>query len=57
MADLTLYDFAFRIGISAALGMFIGWSGVGPQGGGHKDLRPLLPDGMVSTSYSRPTSP
>jgi uncharacterized membrane protein (DUF4010 family) len=24
MADLTLYDFAFRIGISAALGMFIG---------------------------------
>jgi len=24
MADLTLYDFAFRIGLSTALGMFIG---------------------------------
>lgn len=55
MADLTLYDFAFRIGISAALGMFIGlereWA---HKEAGIRTFALFCLTGMVSTTIYPP---
>jgi len=55
MAELTLYDFAFRIGISAALGMFIGlereWA---HKEAGIRTFALFCLTGMVSTTIFQP---
>lgn len=55
MADLTLYDFAFRIGLSAALGMFIGlereWA---HKEAGIRTFALFCLTGMVSTTIYPP---
>jgi uncharacterized membrane protein (DUF4010 family) len=55
MAELTLYDFAFRIGISAALGMFIGlereWA---HKEAGIRTFALFCLTGMVSTTIFPP---
>ncbi len=55
MAELTLYDFAFRIGISAALGMFIGlereWA---HKEAGIRTFALFCLTGMVSTAIFPP---
>lgn len=55
MADLTLYDFAFRIGISTALGMFIGlereWA---HKEAGIRTFALFCLAGMVSTAFYPP---
>lgn len=55
MADLTLYDFAFRIGLSTALGMFIGlereWA---HKEAGIRTFALFCLTGMVSTTIYPP---